>query len=152
MLLTIEKMLLLKAVSLFSHVPDPILFEIASIVKDETVLEGKTIIQKDDLGDCMYIIASGRVRIHDGVNTIAWLGEKDVFGELALLDSEPRNASVTAVEETYLLRLDQNTFYELISDYPEVLRGIIRVLSQRLRETTRRSMMPQPPPKEVASV
>jgi CRP-like cAMP-binding protein len=149
-LLTIEKMLLLKAVNLFSHVPDPILFEIASIVKDETVLEGKTIIQKDDLGDCMYIIASGRVRIHDGERTIAWLGEKDVFGELALLDSEPRNASVTADEETYLLRLDQNTFYELISDYPEVLRGIIRVLSQRLRETTRRSTMPQPP-KEVAS-
>ena len=150
MLLTIEKMLLLKSVSLFSHVPDPILFEIASIVKDETVLEGKTILQKGDLGDCMYIIASGRVRIHDGEQTIAWMGEKDVFGELALLDSEPRNASVTAVEETYLLRLDQNTFYELISDYPEVLRGIIRVLSQRLRETTRRSMMPQPP-KEIAS-
>lgn len=144
MLLTIEKMLLLKSVDLFSHVPDPILFEIASIVKDETVLEGKTIIQKDDLGDCMYIIASGRVRIHDGAQTITYLGEKDEFGELALLDSEPRNASVTALEETYLLRLDQNTFYELISDYPDVMRGIIRVLSQRLRETTRRSTMPQP--------
>lgn len=151
LLLTIEKMLLLKSVSLFSHVPDPILFEIASIVKDETVLEGKLILQKDDLGDCMYIIASGRVRIHDGAQTIAWLAEKDVFGELALLDAEPRNASVTAVEETYLLRLDQNTFYELISDYPEVLRGIIRVLSHRLRETTRRSTMPQSPSPQVAS-
>jgi len=151
MLLTIEKMLLLKSVSLFSHVPDPLLFEIASIVKDEVVLEGKLIIQKDDLGDCLYVIASGRVHVHDGVQTIAWLGEKDVFGELALLDAEPRNASVTAVEETYLLRLDQTTFYELISDYPEVLRGIIRVLSQRLRETTRRSTMPQPPSKEAAT-
>jgi CRP-like cAMP-binding protein len=151
MLLTIEKMLLLKSVGLFSHVPDPILFEIASIVKDEEVQEGKTIIQKDDLGDCMYIIASGRVRVHDAMQTIAWLGEKDVFGELALLDAEPRNASVTAVEETYLLRLDQSTFYELISDYPEVLRGIIRVLSQRLRETTRRSTMIQPATTQVVS-
>jgi CRP-like cAMP-binding protein/ATP/ADP translocase len=150
-LLSIEKMLLLKSVSLFSHVPDPILFEIASIVKDETALEGKTIIQKDELGDCMYIIASGRVRIHDGEQTIAWMGEKEVFGELALLDAEPRNATVTAVEETYLLRLDQSTFYELISDYPEVLRGIIRVLSLRLRETTRRSTMSPSSTQEVAS-
>jgi CRP/FNR family transcriptional regulator, cyclic AMP receptor protein len=150
-LLTLEKMLLLKSASLFSHVPEPILFEIASIVKDEIMLEGEQIIQKDDLGDCMYIIASGRVRVHDGAQTIAWLGEKDVFGELALLDSEPRNASVTAEEETYVLRLDQTTFYELTSDYPEVLRGIIRFLSQRLRETTRRSTNPQPVVQEAAS-
>ena len=66
MLPTIEKMLLLKSVNLFRYVPDPILFEIASIVKDETVPEGQTIIHKDDLGDFMYIIAAGRVRIHDG--------------------------------------------------------------------------------------
>jgi len=151
MLLTIEKLMLLKAVSLFGYVPDPVLFEIASIVKDEEIPEGKTIIHKDDLGDCMYIVASGRVRVHDGEQIITWLGEKDVFGELSLLDSEPRNASVTAVEETYLLRLDQNTFYELISDYPEVLRGIIRVLSQRLRETTRRTTMLQPTAHEIAS-
>ncbi len=141
MLMSIEKILLLKSVDLFSHVSDPILFEIASIVKDETVPEGKTIIRKGDLGDFMYIIASGRVRIHDGDQTITYLGENDEFGELALLDSEPRSASVTAVEETYLLRLDQNTFYELISDYPDVLRGIIQVLSGRLRDTTRRVTM-----------
>ena len=141
MLLTIEKILLLKSVNLFSHVPDPILFEIASIVKDETVPNGKTILQKGDMGDFMYIIVSGRVRVHDGDQTITFLGENDEFGELALLDSEPRSASVTAVEETYLLRLDQNTFYELISNYPDVLRGIIQVLSGRLRDTTRRATM-----------
>jgi len=141
MLPTIEKILLLKSVNLFSLVPDPILFEIASIVKDETVSEGKTIIHKGDMGDFMYIIASGRVRVHDGDQIITFLGENDEFGELALLDSEPRSASVTAVEETYLLRVDQNTFYELISDYPDVLRGIIQVLSGRLRDTTRRATM-----------
>ncbi|MCA0454264.1 MAG: HEAT repeat domain-containing protein [Chloroflexi bacterium] len=143
MLPTIEKILLLKSANLFSHVPDPILFEIASIVKDEVVPEGKTIIHKGDLGDFMYIIAYGRVRIHDGDQTITYLGEKDEFGELALLDSEPRNASATAVEETHLLRLDQNTFYELTSGYPEVLRGIIQVLLWRLRETTRRATLPR---------
>lgn len=143
MLPTIEKILLLKSVSLFSEVPDPILFEIASIVKDEMVAEGKTIIHKGDLGDFMYIIAYGRVRVHDSDQTIIELGEKDEFGELALLDSEPRSASVTATEETHLLRLDQHTFYELTSDYPEVLRGIIQVLSSRLRETTRRATLPR---------
>lgn len=140
MLLTVEKVLLLKSVSLFSHIPDTLLLEIASIVQDEHVQEGETIIYKDDLGDCMYVIVDGRVRVHDGDRTFAQLNNADVFGELALLDAEPRAASVTAMDETYLLRLNQETFYELIADYPEVLRGIIRVLSQRLRESNRRGM------------
>ena len=110
-------------------------------MKDETVPEGTIIIHKGDLGDFMYIIASGHVRIHDGDQTITYLGENDEFGELALLNSEPHSASPTAVEEIYLLRLDQNTFYELISDYPDVLRGIIQVLSARLRDTTRLATM-----------
>lgn len=139
MLLTVEKVLLLKSVSLFSHVPDTLLLEIASIVRDEHAQEDETILNQGDLGDCMYVIVNGRVRVHDEEQTFAQLADSDVFGELALLDAEPRAASVTALEETYLLRLDQETFYELIADYPEVLRGIIRVLSQRLRDANRRT-------------
>jgi CRP-like cAMP-binding protein len=62
------------------------------------------------------------------------LGEKEMFGEMALLDTEPRSASVTAEEKTYLLRLEQEAFYELMADRPEIAKGIIRELTQRVRE------------------
>jgi len=62
-----------------------------------------------------------------------YLGERDVFGEMALVDTQPRLASVTAVEDTELLRLDQNPFYRLMDERSEVSRGVIRVLSRYLR-------------------
>ena len=61
------------------------------------------------------------------------LSERDVFGEMALLDPEPRSASVTALEDSQLFRLDQIPFYDLMADRAEVARGIIHVLTQRLR-------------------
>ena len=61
----------------------------------------------------------------------------DVFGEMAVLDPEPRVASVTAVEDTQLLRLDQEPFYELMEDQIAVAQGIIRVLSAHLRNRVR---------------
>lgn len=136
MLLTIEKVIILKTVSIFSEVPEDLLAEIATLLETREAAAGQAIIVKGEMGDCMYIIARGRVRVHDGERVIAMLGEREVVGELALLDAEPRNASVTAEEDTVLLRLGQDPFYELISTNTEVVRGIMRVLTRRLRAST----------------
>ena len=85
----------------------------------------------------MYIILDGKVRVHDGEHLPNYLGERDVFGEMALLGAEPRLASVTAVEITRLFRLDQASFHELMSEHHEVATGIIRVLTGRLRNRVR---------------
>jgi CRP-like cAMP-binding protein len=85
----------------------------------------------------MYVIVDGKVRVHDGERLLNYLGERDVFGEMALLDPEPRSASVTAVESARLFRLDQTLFYELIAENPEVAKGIIRVLTGHLRNRVR---------------
>jgi CRP-like cAMP-binding protein len=81
----------------------------------------------------MYIIVTGSVRVHDEERLLNELGERDIVGEMAVLDSTPRSASVTAMEETTLLRLDQDALYELMADRIEVVRGIIRVLCEHLR-------------------
>ena len=83
------------------------------------------------------IIVDGKTRVHDGGRTLNYLGGGDVFGEMAVLDTEPRVASVTAVEDARLFRLDQEAFYELMDDQIEVARGIIHVLSQHLRARVR---------------
>jgi len=133
MLSTAEKVALLRAVGIFAETPEDILAEVASLLKPLEFKAGETIIHKGDCGDCMYIIAEGRVRAHDGERTLNYLGVADVFGEMALLDAEPRVASVTATEDTRLLCLDQAPFQELMATRAEVVRGIVRVLNRHLR-------------------
>jgi CRP-like cAMP-binding protein len=84
----------------------------------------------------MYVVASGRVRVFDGHKTINYLDEREIFGELALLDPEPRSASVEACEETRLFRLDRDTLFELMTDNVGVVSGIMQVLCRRLRRMT----------------
>jgi len=85
----------------------------------------------------MYVIVEGRVRVYDGERTIANLGERDIFGELALLDPEPRFASVAAETDTRLFRLDREAFLELMSGNIEIVRGVLHVLCERLRRSVR---------------
>ncbi len=136
MLTTIEKVLILKTVNIFTEVPDEILAEVASLLDEVELSPGETVFEKGDVANCLYIIVGGTVRVHDGGDTIRYLGARDLFGELALLDAEPRSASITATDDTRLFRLDQDAFYELMADRIEVARGIIRVLCQQVRAAT----------------
>jgi CRP-like cAMP-binding protein len=137
MLSTVEKVLILKTTNLFNSTPDEILADVAALLEEIELPSGSTIFQKGDAGDCMYIIVSGHVKVHDGDHIVNTLHDGDVFGEMAMLDPEPRLASVTALEETKLLRLDQQPFFELMEDRVEVAYGVIHVLSGRLRHLVR---------------
>ncbi len=133
MLSTIEKVLILTTVNIFAGTPDEILAEIAAQLEETVVPAGATIFEKGDIGDSLYIIVTGRVRVHDGPYTLNELGERSVFGEMAAVDPAPRSASVTALEETSLLRLDRDALYEVMADQIEVVRGIMHVLSEYVR-------------------
>ncbi len=133
MLSTIEKVIILKSVNMFSRTPDNVLAEVAHLLEEVDVNAGDMIFQQGEPGDSLYVIVDGRVRVHDGERLINYLGEHDVFGEMALLDAEPRMASVSAVEPTRLFRLEHGPFFELLNERPEIATGIIRVLTQHLR-------------------
>jgi CRP/FNR family cyclic AMP-dependent transcriptional regulator len=127
----------LGAVSLFAETSPAAMEQIADVFVPVLVETGETFIRKGEAGDCMYILARGRIRIHDGEVTFNHLGAGEVVGEMALLDEVPRMASVTAAESSRLLRLDREAFYRLLETQPEVARGVIRVLSRRLRGMAR---------------
>jgi len=131
---TIEKVIVLKSISIFAETPEEILATIAANLEELDIEAEETIIHKGDIGQSMYIITSGQVRIHDEEQIFGYLDRREIFGELSALDTEPRSASVTAVEETSLFRLDQDVLYELMADHVEVARGIIQVLTRLLRE------------------
>ena len=133
MLSTVEKVLILKTVSIFSQTPDNVLADVTDLLEEVNADENEMIFKQGDSGDSMYIIIDGKVRVHTDERLLNYLGDSEVFGEMALLDPEPRLASITAVEPTRLFRLDQSPFYQLMAERPEVATGIIRVLTKRLR-------------------
>ncbi|MFN8322212.1 MAG: cyclic nucleotide-binding domain-containing protein [Chitinophagales bacterium] len=139
-LLLIEKVLLLKSLSIFAETPETVLAEVAEILEEEEFEQGRNIFQADDEAHCMYIIFRGEVRIHKGEHTFALLKENDFFGELSMLDTETRSASATANSETLLLKIDQEPFYELMESRIEVAKGIIKTLCKRLKAMNEKSV------------
>jgi hypothetical protein len=132
-LMEIEKVLILKSTRMFAETPEHLLADIAQIVKEERIPRGRSIFRKGDMGDRMYIVYEGEIRIHDNGITYNTLINGDFFGELGLLDSKPRSASATALRDSLLLRIDQEDFYELLATRKEVVKGIMRVLCERIR-------------------
>ena len=139
-LLLVEKVLILKALSIFKDTPEHILADLAPLMEEEEYEQGTLIFREGEIGDCMYIIHQGEVNIHKGGTTLAILKEKEVFGELSLLDAEVRSASATTHTDCVLFRIEQEPFYELIDNRPEVARGFIKILCQRLRAQNEKSI------------
>jgi HEAT repeat protein len=132
-MLTIERVICLKAVPMFAGVSEETLADVAELLAEVEYAKGQVVFEKGAEGDSLYIVVSGRVRVYDGPRTIVELGPKEIFGELALLDPEPRLASIAAVEHTRLFRLDRESFAELMAGNIEVVRGVLHVLCERLR-------------------
>lgn len=123
----------LKKVSIFEETREETLKIIAEALDYEFLEKDKTIVHKGDMGNAMFIIESGTVKVHDADYIFSVLKEDDVFGEYYLIDSEERSASVTTLEKTELLRINQETFYRLMSRDINITRGILKSSVGRLR-------------------
>ena len=138
-LLLLEKVLLLKSLSIFNETPETILSELAPLMKEEQLESDSIIFEENDPGNCMYIILSGKISIRKGGQELAVLKENEVFGELSLLDNEPRSASAIAKTDCMLYKIDHEPFYELLDTRPEIARGFIKILCNRLRQLNERT-------------
>lgn len=133
-----EKVILLKRTSLFQGTPENLLVEIAGLLEEKNYKARTTIFKKGEVGNCMYIIYSGKVRIHDGDSIFAVFDQNNFFGDLAMLDTQERSASATTETDATLFRLDQSAIYEIMDDRVEVAQGIIKVLCHRIRSLNER--------------
>lgn len=137
MLSTFERVLLLKTISIFATTPEEALTELADHLEELEFEAGQTLVEKGAEGDSLFVVVRGKVEVLDGENRLNELGERAVFGELSLLDSEPRSATIRAMEDTTVLKLSQIAFYDLMTDYVEVAMGTIQMLTRNLRARTR---------------
>ena len=138
MLLTVEKVLLLKSAHLFAGLESEELAALAEITPEKEFAAGEIIFEEGQPGVFLYILIHGKVEVFHRTNSdeysIATLGEKECFGEMAILNDEPRSASVRALEPTQVLKLDRNSFRELITERPEISFAIFKILSDRLKQ------------------
>ncbi|HMT33903.1 MAG TPA: Crp/Fnr family transcriptional regulator [Dermatophilaceae bacterium] len=101
---------------------------------------GDILFREGDPGDTLFIIGEGKVKLgrtsSDGrENLIAILGPSEMFGELSLFDPGPRTMTVTAVAETQLMGLGNDSLTSLLTGRPEVAKALLAALAQRLRKT-----------------
>ncbi|NWJ45993.1 MAG: cyclic nucleotide-binding domain-containing protein [Chloroflexi bacterium] len=133
MVKTTEKIEFLRGVGIFGDATDEMLQEMLNLLVDVEVPIGQTIFQKGDLGDSMFIVREGIMRVHIDEHTLGIVEKGNFFGEMAVLDSETRSASITAITNTHLWCLSQQNLYSLMSKRQEVVQGIIQLLCSRLR-------------------
>jgi F420-non-reducing hydrogenase small subunit len=105
------------------------------------------IFRQGDAGDVMYIIGEGEVEISQGKGqdkcVLARLGANELFGEMALITSDPRTATALALRETRLLSIKRENFIEQVRRNPELALYILQVLIIRLREKERAFLAPK---------
>lgn len=132
-LLLIEKVLLLKSLNIFADTPENVLADLAPLMQDLELEEGTVVFKEGETGDSMYIIYQGEIEIFKSNTTLAILKDKEVFGELSLIDAETRSASARAYTDCYLFKIDQDPFFELLDSRPEIAKGFLLMLCKRLR-------------------
>jgi CRP/FNR family cyclic AMP-dependent transcriptional regulator len=129
----VERVAALHRVDLFARVPGRTLAAVAATADEVSVDPGTTFIEHGAVEDCLYVIVSGRVRVHRSERTLVEMGAGTSVGELAVLLPEPRSASVTALEPTQLLRVRKPVLDELLADRPELASQVMAALVTRLR-------------------
>ena len=130
----------LRSVPLFASLDDAAARELRSLLHVQQAASETELFHHGDRGDAMYLIETGRVRIHveDTTGhdvTLAELAGGDFFGEMALLDGKPRSADATVIEEARLAILSREDFLSFVRHNPDVGLEMLSAVTERLRRT-----------------
>lgn len=135
-----DRILFFKRVPLFANLTPVDLKQVASLAEEEVFSDGEEIAHEGDVGDVMFIIVNGEVKVcsyKDGVEMeIACRKAGDYVGEMSIIGREPRMASLIAIGDVRTLCIDQQSFEGLIRERPDVSLSVMRVLGQRLKEAS----------------
>ncbi len=125
---------LLKKIPVFTSLSSEALDELAENLVEVKTRAQEPLFKKGDLGDQMFILVEGEVRVHDGNHLIVRLTDGDIFGEFALIDQEKRSASVTTEKPCVLLQLSRKALVPFMTKYPELMLGMLHAQIRRMRE------------------
>jgi uncharacterized membrane protein len=130
---------ILRNIPLFSLLDDQELLELSKHLEEKHYFAGQMILSAGDPGDAMYIVQSGKVELflrdsNDERVSLSFVEAGDLFGELSLLDKQPRSASAIAAENTHLLLVDREDLLLLVTTHPHAALDMMTMLGKRTRE------------------
>lgn len=134
MISTVEKLLSLRTAPVFARVRSEDLAPLARVAEVEVFAPGAVLFTEGEPGDGLYVLVRGSVEVRHAKETLATLGPGEAFGEMAVLDSGPRSATAVAASDVQVLHIGSAAFRDVLHEQPAIAEGIIRTLSQRLRE------------------
>ena len=134
-----RKVEVLKQMPLFRHLTYKEILRVLALTEVKDFKPGDEIITEDEPGSELFIIMSGKVRLHKEGALVTYVGQGAHLGEMALIDNGPRSVSATAEEPSHMLVLRRRDFNDLIRNFPrlsvKLLWSFVQVLGQRLRKT-----------------
>lgn len=136
----IEKIQFLQQVGLFKSLSDKALLDLSAITIEQVVPAKTTVFKEGDKGDALYIVKSGKINIlkrnSAGIDSIlVTLGKGAIIGDMAIIDEQPRSASVATVQDCAFLIITKDDFRNLLASVPEIAFQILKLTTERLRAT-----------------
>ena len=130
----VEKVIALEAVDLLRNLTPDQLSRIASIAREEKFAPGRVILEPGKALDALYVIVDGVVEISRGGDVLHMASQNEVLGAWALFDPDPLPVTAKSAEQTRLLRIARDDFFDLLSDNMEITASIFSMLVRRFRK------------------
>ena len=124
----------LSSLPFFAEVSRESLDQLCAGLEPENYDNTETIFLKGEEGDAMFVILEGRVKVHDNGHVYDYLKKGECFGEYSMIDNQTRSASITAADDTSVLRIKRDHFLELMSRDAGFAQGILTVMIKRHRD------------------
>jgi CRP-like cAMP-binding protein len=152
-LTTLERAIRLQKVELFSDLETSMLALLASIASQVEVKRGEVLVEQNHPLSTLFVALSGAIEMSRGGRTMFHVGADETIGNWALFDEQPSVVTATALDDTSLLRIDREDFYDLLADHSEMTREMFQALFKRVRSLLTKGLgtapLPSPPSGEA---
>jgi CRP-like cAMP-binding protein len=133
MLTIVEKVIFLQDVEIFEYTSTEDLAHIAAITGECELPAQSYIYKEGEISDSMYLVIEGSVTLRRENKDLMVAQKKDAFGTWSLFDDEPRVVTAITVEDSQLLKIDKEDFFDLLADNVQITQGILKAIVKRLR-------------------
>jgi CRP/FNR family cyclic AMP-dependent transcriptional regulator len=138
-----DRTMALKAVPFFTLLSDRELDVIRAVASEKSYPKNAVVLTEGEMGDSLYMIQSGKVKVFIGDEEgreiiLKILGPGAFFGEMSMIDKQPRSASVTTIEASTFQVLTHSAFERCVEQEPRIGNMVMQILAQRVREADRK--------------
>ncbi len=148
-LTTLEKAIRLQKVELFNDMETDALALAASIANQIQCAPGTVLFKENGAADALFVVLEGRIKLTRGNREIFSAGAGDTLGNWALFDDQPSVATATCAEETAMLKIEREDFFDLLADNADMTQKMFKALVKRVRALLTPGLKPAEPAKSA---